>query len=103
MPIAGGLVEVRSNRLTGTFNIDNQVFYFSASVGGDMPPARSNSATLSYNDLGDLVASNSFSGTIGPQFLDITVGGNVTIKGNLDIPGLPSSVSVDGRGTWQNH
>jgi hypothetical protein len=40
MPIARGLVEVRSNRLTGTFIIDNQVFNFSASVGGDMSPAK---------------------------------------------------------------
>jgi hypothetical protein len=72
MPIASGTVEVRSNRPTGTFIIDNQVFYFPASVKDNMSPAMSNSATLSYNDLDDLVASKSFRGTIGPEFLVIS-------------------------------
>ena len=59
------------------------------------------SASIVYNDVGQLVASWDFTGRIGRTIVSLTLSNGATLTGMLDKPVEPPMV-VHGTGTWSN-
>jgi len=98
MPTARGFVKCDGSRFVGTFNIDGGLRYVTGNVRPLDLSFECGSATLTYDDVTQLVGEFKWTGTAGRDDLEMTFVGGVTIVGPLTTP--RSSIRIRGAGLW---
>ncbi|KAF8154464.1 hypothetical protein B0H34DRAFT_716572 [Crassisporium funariophilum] len=100
MPSAEGFIKsTAGGRFACTFLIDDLMYNFSGSFASSVPAFTSNTATLAYTTLNQLVSTRSFDGRVGPNNIKLTLANGPVIDGVLDMPISPGS-TVSGSGVW---
>ncbi|TQV97572.1 hypothetical protein IF1G_03315 [Cordyceps javanica] len=98
---AHGFVEqsVGANIFTATYRINGFPFKFTGNLSPAVPNFTSTNATVQYANEGQLVAQQSFAGSIGRTDFNITLDNGVILSGRLDMPIEPPARIV-GTGIW---
>jgi hypothetical protein len=100
MPTAQGYVKSKSGtRVIGNFIIDDFGYTFSGNVNPAVQPFESDNALLTYNSVGQLVASRSWNGQVGPDKVKLHIANGPSIEGQLEMP-VSSARAVEGSVTW---
>jgi len=100
MPTARGFVKSHGNALVATFDIDDNLRYFSIDVKSRNQSFECTNATLAYSSSEGLIGNCKWRGTIGKEDFRMDLGGGVSIAGSLDTA-RSSSVILRGAGTWR--
>jgi len=85
------------SRFLGSFVVDGAHYLVAGSFGSSVPPFRSSSATLKYQNDEPLSGTKAVEGVIGPERFVLEFGNGNRMEGRLDYPIYPSS-SVCGSG-----
>jgi hypothetical protein len=88
-----------SGRFASSFSINKILYNASGSFATSVPEFYCSNAKLSYDDVGDLTSTRSFSGRVGETDIALTFDIGPTITGKLNLPINPPS-TVSGSAVW---
>lgn len=96
----GSVVWNSATNWQATFNVNGVKVTYSGSIDKSLPKFYANTATASYKNVDiDFTGTKSWNGIIGAKNIDITVGNNVKITGELD-EAIADANTVNGSGSW---
>jgi len=98
MPKAAGFVQYNGSRLVGTFQVDGISYYLSVDVKPPSQPFHSDNATLTHDNVLQMIGECKWRGTAGRDGLKMNFGGGISLAGPLGIAW--STIQIRGEGTW---
>ncbi|KAF5330946.1 hypothetical protein D9619_005176 [Psilocybe cf. subviscida] len=81
-------------RFLGNFSVNDQSYTLAGSFASSVPPFRSSTATLRFDTAESLSGTKELDGVIGSARIKLSIGDNIVIEGQLDIPIHPASSVV---------
>ena len=88
-----------AGRFSASFSVNKILYNASGSFATSVPEFTCSNAKLTYDDIGDLTSTRSFSGRVGDTDIALTFDIGPTITGKLNMPIDPPS-SVSGSAVW---
>jgi hypothetical protein len=88
-----------AGRFASSFSINKILYNASGSFATSVPEFTCSNAKLTYDDIGDLTSTRSFSGRVGDTDIALTFDIGPTITGRLNMPINPPS-TVSGSVVW---
>ena len=88
-----------AGRFASSFAINKILYNASGSFATSVPEFTCSNAKLTYDDIGDLTSTRSFSGRVGDTDIALTFDIGPTITGRLNMPINPPS-TVSGSAVW---
>ncbi|KIM38056.1 hypothetical protein M413DRAFT_39138, partial [Hebeloma cylindrosporum] len=80
-----------AGRFASSFSINKILYNASGSFASTVPEFACSNAKLSYDDIGDLTSTRSFSGRVGESDIALTFDIGPVISGRLNMPINPAS------------
>ena len=91
-----------AGRFAGAFSINKILYIVSGSFATSVPEFYCSIAKLSWEDIGDLTSTRSFSGRVGETDIVLAFDDGPTITGRLNMPVEPPT-TVSGSAVWHQN